>query len=119
MAGIERVVEGLCEAIGIIHGYVGKRYWRYGEQACRDAIELLKKQQAEIERLKAELGKVVPCKDCDKANVLSDHVICCNPRNTECQSYPLNWFCADGERKDGEQECTGRTCAARLNRKKI
>lgn len=54
MADIEKVTKGLCEAIGIIHGYVGKRYWGYGEQACRDAIELLKEQQAEIERLKDE-----------------------------------------------------------------
>ena len=44
-------------------------------------------------------AEIVRCKDCDKAEVLSDHVICCNLRNTECQSYPLDWFCAGGERK--------------------
>lgn len=45
MADIEKVSKGLCEAIGIIHGYVGKRYWGYGEQACRDAIKLLGEQE--------------------------------------------------------------------------
>ena len=48
MADIEKVAKGLCEAIGIIHGYVEKRYWGYGEQACRDALELLKEQQNTI-----------------------------------------------------------------------
>ena len=48
MADIEKVTKGLCEAIGIIHGYVGKRYWGYGEQACRDAIELLKEKKARV-----------------------------------------------------------------------
>jgi len=41
----EKVIKGLCDAIGIIHGYIPKRYWGYGEQACRDAIDLLKEQK--------------------------------------------------------------------------
>ena len=55
MTELEKVIEGLCDAIGIIHGYVPKRYWGYGEQACRDAIELLKEQ----EDLGTELGNAV------------------------------------------------------------
>ena len=39
-----KVSDGLCDAIGIIHGYVPKRYWGNGEQACRDAIVLLKER---------------------------------------------------------------------------
>ena len=38
----DKVSNGLCEAIGIIHAYVQKRHWGYGEQACRDALALLK-----------------------------------------------------------------------------
>ena len=45
----EKVIQGLCDAIGIIHGYVPKRYWGYGEQACRDAIALLKEKYVETE----------------------------------------------------------------------
>lgn len=41
----EKVIKGLCDAIGIIHGHVPKRYWGYGEQACRDAITMLKEQE--------------------------------------------------------------------------
>lgn len=41
----EKVGKGLCDAIGLIHGYVPKRFWGYGEQACRDAIALLKQQE--------------------------------------------------------------------------
>ena len=43
---------------------------------------------------------VVRCKDCEKAEALSDHVICCNERNTETQSYPFDFYCADGVKKD-------------------
>ena len=69
----------------------------------RDSIELPMKDAKEIAETLAEqedqLKKIVRCKYCDKAEVLSDHVICCNSRNTECQSYPLDFFCADGERR--------------------
>ena len=46
-----------------------------------------------------EMDELVRCKNCIKAEVLSDHVICRNERNTECQIYPFDFFCADGERK--------------------
>lgn len=45
----DKVSDGLCDAIGIIHGFVPKRYWGYGEQACRDAIALLKEQETDAE----------------------------------------------------------------------
>lgn len=41
----EKVINGLCDTIGIIHGYIPKRYWGYAEQACRDALALLKEQE--------------------------------------------------------------------------
>lgn len=46
MTDIEKVSNGLCEAIGIIHAYVQKQHWGYGEQACRDAIAMLQEQEA-------------------------------------------------------------------------
>ena len=45
MPDLEKVSKGLCDAIGLIHGYIPKRYWGYGEQACRDAITLLKEKE--------------------------------------------------------------------------
>ena len=51
MADVEKVIEGLCDAIGIIHGHVPKRYWGYGEQACRDAISMLKEQEEKMKHL--------------------------------------------------------------------
>lgn len=68
MADIEKVVKGLCEAIGIIHGYVWKRYWGYGEQACRDAIELLKEHEP-VEPEPTEFrvfGSTRKCSNCGK-----------------------------------------------------
>lgn len=44
----EKVSNGLCETIGIIHAYIPKQYWGYGEQACRDALALLKEQETEL-----------------------------------------------------------------------
>ncbi len=49
MTDREKVIKGLCDAIGLIHGYIPKRYWGYGEQACRDAIALLEEQQKLID----------------------------------------------------------------------
>lgn len=48
MADREKVIDGLIGAIGLIHGYIPKRIWSesYGEQACRDAIALLKEHEA-------------------------------------------------------------------------
>lgn len=63
----EKVIEGLCDAIGIIHGHVPKRYWGYGEQACRDAISMLKEQE-EVEpkviRMNAFGDPVYACWKC-------------------------------------------------------
>ena len=77
-----------------------------------DALELLKEQEAEIERLKRELHsfgdlfhtlsdktekvikeqpQIVRCKDC-KFN----HVLGCSKY---CIPHGGDWFCADGERK--------------------
>ena len=42
-----KVIKGLVEAIQTIAAYVPERYWGYSDQACRDAIELLKGQQAQ------------------------------------------------------------------------
>ena len=57
----EKVIQGLCDAIGIIHGYVPKRYWGYGEQACRDALSLLKEQEPVAPVL---VGRMWECGKC-------------------------------------------------------
>ena len=49
MPDLKKVSDGLCLAIGTIHGFVPKRYWGYGEQACRDAIAILKEQETDAE----------------------------------------------------------------------
>lgn len=73
---------------------------KVGEVKMNDMQEILNIAGITSEAIeKGKLVWVVRCEDCDKAKVLSDHVICCNPRNTECQSYPLDWFCADGKRR--------------------
>ena len=78
MERIEKVVKGLCEAIGIIHGYVGKRYWGYGEQACRDAIELLKEQDS------SKHGHWIVLTDCSNAGVY-----CSECMNKMFDRYPM------------------------------
>ena len=50
---------------------------------------------------KVDMVEVVRCKDCNKAELLSDKAICCSKANTECQEHPFDWYCADGERKEG------------------
>lgn len=42
-----KVIKGLVEAIRVISAHVPERYWGYSDQACRDAITLLKSQTAQ------------------------------------------------------------------------
>ena len=53
-----------------------------------------------------DLVEVVRCKDCRFAKVENnygfDEVICYNEEFGPRCPVPLDWFCADGERRDGE-----------------
>ena len=100
--------------------------YRYGdescdiEEMCRDALELLKSQQAEIERLEQENGtlklavqsmpnwlnekrpEVVRCKNCNFGTTVFDD----GDRFCELEE---EWrdpdsFCANGKPKDGDGE---------------
>lgn len=46
MTDREKVIKGLYEAIEVIETHVPVRYIGYAEQACYDAIALLKEQEA-------------------------------------------------------------------------
>mgnify|MGYP007012498009 CR=1 FL=1 len=75
----------------------------------RDALAILKEQESIIESLKADLSEtldvvtnrknVTHCKDCkhndDPDYPCERHTICTNAENDE------NWYCADGQRKEG------------------
>lgn len=58
----EKVIDGLISAIGLIHGYIPRRIWSesYGEQACRDAIDMLKEQETTDTRQ----ARIFQCKEC-------------------------------------------------------
>ena len=86
----------------------------------RDAIDLLKEQEAEISRVSNEylvlVGKVskqpqiVRCKDCAYALfkegvVEHGYIFCTKPFTERWQAVkPNNWFCADGVVKDNCSE---------------
>lgn len=106
----EKVAKGLCETIGIMHDHVPKRYWGYGEQACRDAITLLKEQEVGIS--KAETTTIVRCKDCKwwdkKSESLYGYCHACKHGYLSphweigiYRTYKGDWFCADGEWQEG------------------
>ena len=76
-------------------------------------VELLKEQQQEVERLKAEHGKVIRCKECkyfqEGNDINGKHFTRCNcekrtPTLTWGASVTPDWFCGHAEAKDGEQE---------------
>ena len=55
-----------------------------------DALALLKEQD------------VVQCKDCEDACICSDDwVICTHIDSNGNDKHPADWFCADGERREG------------------
>lgn len=104
------------------------------EQERKEAIELIKSQQAEIERLKEqgkrkflvkENGEITPipnivhCKDCKHRPIkpedyengfdleFPDGVCPCQCDDGWYSWYPAdNWFCADCEPKDGDGDGT-------------
>lgn len=76
----EKVIDGLCGAIGLIHGHVPKSLWAdgYEEQACRDAITLLKEHEAVTIKKTKEHGFGVYGGICPKCRnwIQSAHTFC-------------------------------------------
>lgn len=77
---------------------------------AKDALAMLKENEKDIEALKksynelAEKGEpVVRCKDCKNKECWgrAGDVVC----GIDGTPHRPNWFCADGERKEGEYEC--------------
>lgn len=78
----------------------------------QDALELLERQQAEINRLKAELAKVLLCKECkyfqEGIDINGEPFTRCNCGKKQPMTWGASvkpdWFCGHAEAKDGEQE---------------
>ena len=76
--------------------------------AIADMVKLLKEQQAEIKRLKAEQPKIIRCKDC-KYGVkheldLSNMYECGYPFTIVQEGHFGDFFCAMAEPKEGEKK---------------
>ena len=90
----EKVIETVEEAFDMYKSeYEGTSFFDEKEWAenKRDAIELLKEQEA-----------VVRCKDCKHYRyygLTEDTVSECTIDH--CENPDADWFCADGERKEG------------------
>ncbi len=63
-----------------------------------DAMELVRKKNERIEKLLKEQEAVVRCKDCKYS--LSNSRFCAYPHKKN-NIQQGDWFCADGERKEG------------------
>lgn len=51
---------------------------------------------------RSEHPRLVRCKDCENACITSDDwVICTHIDSNGNDKHPVDWFCADGERKEG------------------
>ena len=84
---MEKVIKGLYEAARVIDDHVPVRYVGYAEQACWDALALLRD-------LREQESEIVRCKDCKHYD--PDTQSC----NDELDGIFLpDWFCADGERR--------------------
>ena len=83
---------GWSEIVGspIICHYTGSRTWR--DECC----EAWKPKEE-----KTNMVEVVRCRDCKDAYICSDDwVICTHIDSNGNDKHPVDWFCADGERKD-------------------
>ena len=105
MTKLEKVIKGLecCTKTIVTHEarctdcpYNDGNSKHCVEQTQRDALELLKKQ-----------NPVVLCKDCKHYKVEDGQ---CPADNTSDSYYSWtpdpNWFCADGERKEDDEQQT-------------
>lgn len=113
MADIETVVNGLNDIGGFIAGRVGFEQARNFLRTIDDAIDLLKEQETvehacdilrangwkETEPLCSECDAVhvVRCKDCKHLGYTNSHWFC----KWQNRCVDEDWFCADGERKEG------------------
>lgn len=62
------------------------------QNIAKEAFELLKEQEA-----------VVRCRDCKNAVCYDDNeVVCTHIDSNGSDTHSVDWFCADGERKDGD-----------------
>ena len=69
-----------------------------------DAMELVRKKNERIEKLLKEQEAVVYCKDCKYGKIHGINVECIAHEEVGYDPepwHPLEWFCADGERKEG------------------
>ena len=118
------IVEKVMKGIGCcLNGNVCNEICPYSEfyydnisectgKLMEDAFELLKEQQAEIERLKSELAKVLRCKECkyfqEGIDINGEPFTRCNCGKKQPMTWGASvtpdWFCGHAEAKDGEQK---------------
>ena len=103
MAYIEKVIKGLHDIGGFIAGRIGIKPARNFLRTIDDAIDLLKEQEAKIEQLNRFVNgfsrdamPVVRCKDCKHYKRDT-----CSAGAGMAVPPPDDWFCADGERREG------------------
>lgn len=52
-----------------------------------------------------DLEVVILCKDCKYGYpIIDSEYVTCGRRFHDGQNHEANWFCADGERKEGKQD---------------
>jgi hypothetical protein len=77
----------------------------------KDALAVLKEQESVLEALKSDLDEtlsvlgeqpeIVRCKDCKNVVAYDDNeVICTHIDSNGNDKHSIDWFCADGERKN-------------------
>ena len=91
----------------------GFAYWIENEEngvcyiplnLCEKIMKLLKEQPEIVECKDCSYYDMVECKDCKYGYMLpnsSDYVYCTKPYSGTTSHKP-KWFCADGERRDGD-----------------
>lgn len=105
MADVENVISNLELNIRWICDNPAHQFPGYGnvEMAMRDALELLKEQQAEIAQLHND-ANARRCKDCKKRGQSvyradgAEYIVCWN-QGLGIQ-HPIDWFCADFDPSD-------------------
>ena len=76
MTDITKIIKGLGEATAHIERRVSDRYIGYSKQACIDAIELLKEQQAKNEQLKIDreiMSRYINYHNCNTCNRMCEY----------------------------------------------
>lgn len=101
-SALQEAIRRIETKVDEVYGYPKTEYAEGYVNACKAAIKMLKSLSP------VDAVPVVRCKDCRWGREVCGNIECFVDANIPPEYHGYEWFCPNGERKDGEHD-TGRT----------